>query len=231
MRSFWETSRKVWRALVPISLRESATVMSLKRTYLKPITLNLLYDLEYYRREVEAGAARSAPAIAGSIIEDLKPGSAIDVGCGTGALLAALQERGCRVFGLEYADSGLAYCRRRGLDVRKYDIERQAPPDHRTFDVAISMEVAEHLPESSADRFVGLLCGYSDRIVFTAAQPGQGGTDHINEQPRSYWVAKFHARGFEPDDEMAARWRRDWEATGQVETFYGQNLMIFRRRG
>ena len=91
----------------------------------------------------------------------------------TGALLEALRDQGCRVFGLEYADAGLELCRKRGLEVQKFHIGRSALPDNRTFDVAISMEVAEHLPESSADPFVAVLTELSNCIVFTAAHPGR----------------------------------------------------------
>lgn len=231
MPSLYRISQTVWRAIVPLSLRETRLARGVKRLYNRTVPHNVVYDSEYFEREVESGAALSAEAIAGSILSDLKPSTAVDVGCGTGALLAALKAHGCRVLGLEYSDSGLEYCRNRGLDVRKFDIERAALDDDPTFDVAITMEVAEHLPESCADRFVSLLTALSDQIVFTAATPGQGGTDHINEQPASYWLAKFLDRGFTPDYELAARWKRDWEATRQVSVYYFRNLMILRRTG
>lgn len=230
MPTLWETSRSIWRAVVPSSVRQTALVRMMTQRLLRAAPHDVIYDREYYERDVEDAAVRAAGTISGSIVADLKPGTAIDVGCGTGALLEALRDRGCGVFGLEYADSGLEFCRRRNLDVRKFDIERAPTPDDRTFDVAISMEVAEHLPEPSADRFVELLTGLADRIVFTAARPGQGGLDHVNEQPATYWIAKFRDRGFEPDLELADRWRKDWEASGRVAGFYSQNLMIFRRR-
>ena len=146
-----------------------------------------------------------------------------------GASFEALQTGDCSVFGLEYADSALEYCKKRNLNVQKFDIERQILTDQRTYDVAISMEVAEHLPESRANRFVALLTSLSDQIVFTAAQPGQGGTDHVNEQPPSYWISKFQERGFELDQTLSDGWRESWTAGG-VPIWYVRNLMIFRRR-
>jgi 2-polyprenyl-3-methyl-5-hydroxy-6-metoxy-1,4-benzoquinol methylase len=118
-----------------------------------------------------------------------------DVGCGTGALLASLSRRECRVEGLEYSAEALAYCRRRGLIVHKFDLERDAAealPTHNRWDTVISMEVAEHLPPWAADRFLDLLSHLGDTIVFTAAAVGQGGTDHVNERPRSYWIKGFN---------------------------------------
>jgi SAM-dependent methyltransferase len=224
-----ETARGIWRAVVPASLRDTRLVQNLKHFVLKRISHNIIYDAAYFETLVENEAVRSAGTIAGSIVTDLEPSTAVDVGCGTGALLAALQARGCRVFGLEYADSGLEFCRRRNLEVQKFDLERESLPEDRAFDVAISMEVAEHLAESRADHFVSLLTRLSNRIVFTAARPGQGGTDHVNEQPPSYWIAKFRDRGFTPDLDQADRWRKDWERSGQVAHCYFQNLLIFRR--
>lgn len=99
----------------------------------------------------------------------------------------------------------------------------------RTFDVAISMEVAEHLPKRYADRLVGLLAALAPTVVFSGATPGQGGMDHVNEQPHEYWITKFEARGFRYELELTDRWRRQWEVDG-VASFYHRNLMIFRRR-
>jgi hypothetical protein len=73
-----------------------------------------------------------------------------------------------------------------------------------------------------------LLSQLSNRIVFTAAPPGQGGTDHVNEQPPSYWIAKFSVRGFAYDVERSARWSAEWHEK-YVEEFYAKNLMLFRR--
>ena len=156
-------------------------------------------------------------------------GRALDVGCGTGALLEALKKRGCaQVFGLEYSDAALTYCRERGLEVRQFDLERDQFCDDRTFDVAISMEVAEHLPARMADTYIELINQLSDRIVFTAATPGQGGDDHVNEQPHSYWIAKFNARGFAYDAERSARWQAEWYERDIAEC-YAKNVMLFRR--
>jgi len=188
-----------------------------------------IYTSDYYKKEVEGPASRSAERIANSILNEFKATCVIDVGCGTGALLEALHNKGCDVFGLEYATAALRYCRARRLNVAKFDLERNVFNDNRTFDVAVSMEVAEHLPETVADRYVDLLARLSRVVVFTAAPPDQTGIDHVNEQPPSYWIAKFQRRGFEHAEELSQRWRESWRAAGDVENWYYNNLMIFRR--
>lgn len=218
------TLRNAYRAVVPEPVRAVVA-----RVRANVFGHNAIYSEDYYASEVEGPAVRSSGIVSDSIVTDYHPVSVIDVGCGTGALLAALRERGCKVFGLEYADAGLRYCRSRNLDVAKFDLENETFDPGRRFDVAISMEVAEHLPESVADPYLDLLTGAADVIVFTAAPPGQGGADHVNEQPPEYWIEKYRRRGFSLDEPRTLRWRQAWEASGDVESWYYRNLMLFRR--
>jgi len=67
---------------------------------------------------------------------------------------------------------------------------------NRKYDLAISLEVAEHLPEQFADLFVKTLILHSDIILFSAAIPGQGGQNHLNEQWPDYWIEKFSKHGY-----------------------------------
>jgi SAM-dependent methyltransferase len=219
--------KSIYRALVPASIRASHAVARLKSRLLAH---DAIYDTEFYQDSVERPALRSAARMAATIVSDLDVANVIDVGCGTGALLEALRDRGCRVSGLEYSEAALRCCRARDLDVAKFDLERDVYSHERSFDAAISMEVAEHLPISAADRYVDLLTRLSGIVIFTAAAPGQGGKDHVNEQPPSYWIRKFVERNFEHGHEQSQRWRESWKAAGDVESWYHENLMIFRRR-
>lgn len=218
----------LWRAL-PESFRRQMFIQRIKNI-IKPIVAghNDIYTDEYFLRDVDPDATYAAPIVAKSIIDELRPKRAIDVGCGTGALLRALQDSGCSCLGLEYADAALDICRSRGLDVMKFDIEHDKLAQYLgPFDVTISMEVAEHLPEKCADSYVGLLSTLSPILVLTAATPGQGGTDHVNEQPHEYWIRRFADRGFVLDRILSDKWRSQWDAEGIVG-FYHKNIMVFR---
>jgi SAM-dependent methyltransferase len=178
---------------------------------------------------VDREAARSVPAIARSIMRDLAPRTALDIGCGTGALLNELRRAGVTCSGYEYSEAGLALCRERGLDVHQFDLESDAPdPTSTPVDVVVSTEVAEHLPERLAERYVDRLCRRGRVIVFTAATPGQGGRDHVNEQPHAYWQEKIAARGWSFDVRLSVGWRAEWERA-DTAPWYASNLMIFRR--
>lgn len=101
------------------------------------------------------------------------------------------------------------------------------PIEHsRAYDLAVSLEVGEHLPDSAADTFVHTLTSAAPVVLFSAAIPLQGGTHHVNEQWPDYWAKKFSARGFVPVDAIR---RHIWEDK-KVSFFYAQNMFLFVKK-
>ncbi|MGA3205919.1 MAG: hypothetical protein ABSF12_25780 [Bryobacteraceae bacterium] len=96
------------------------------------------------------------------------------------------------------------------------------------YDLATSFEVAEHLVPWIANSFVDLLCKLSPIIVMSAATPGQTGTDHVNEQPHSYWIDKFEHRHYSFDETSSKQLSRHWQLSN-VAGFYYENVLDFRR--
>jgi len=111
----------MYRTFLPASVRSSPIVAKLKAHLLGH---DFIYNSDYYERTVEGPAVRSAGTIANSILNDFKATCIIDVGCGKGALLERLRDKGCEVFGLEYSEAARKYCRSRRLSVAKFDLER-----------------------------------------------------------------------------------------------------------
>jgi hypothetical protein len=97
----------------------------------------------------------------------------------------------------------------------------------RRYDLALSLEVAEHLPASQAQAFVQTLCEAADRVVFSAAIPGQGGRHHVNERWPFYWSELFDGFGYECYDLLRPK---IWNNPG-VLWYYAQNCLIFARAG
>jgi hypothetical protein len=52
----------------------------------------------------------------------------------------------------------------------------------KKYEFCLSLEVAEHLKQSSSSVFIDTLISLEDNIIFSAAFPGQTGQGHINEQ-------------------------------------------------
>jgi hypothetical protein len=155
--------------------------------------------------------------------------SAIDLGCGTGHLVAALRAEGTAAEGYEYAKQPRDIARRElGLTTHPFDLTQ--PPPLPQVDLAISIEVAEHVPPALGDVLVHLLAQHAPLIVFTAATPGQGGIGHINEQPHEYWIERFKAAGCEYLDDTTAQLAEEARPQVKVSPWIAQNLMIFRRQ-
>lgn len=192
-----------------------------------------IYDREYYETLVEPTMRISARVMAESICEHFQPETAVDVGCGTGALMEQMQQCGVQMTGFEYALAAVKIARGRALNVVPFDIERDDTPPHH-FDLALSTEVAEHLPPACADRFVDLMSSLSGQVVLTAAMPsevpGAHGTDHVNEQPNEYWISKFQGRGYSFNRDISSEWRREWQRLGVAHCFYS-SVMVFSKRG
>ena len=229
--------RSAYRRAVPLRLRERVAESSKLGQARRVVVRSLLehddmYDAAYYAGVVDGPAVASAGLMASTIVDQLNPGSVLDVGCGTGALLAELAGQGVSLTrGLEHSEAGIELCRQRGVSVTPFDLEARETADvDETYDVVASMEVGEHLPAKVADRYVDLLVGrvrLGGWLVFTAATPGQGGLDHVNEQPHEYWIQKLTNSGLYYDEARSMAWRSDW--LGRVAPWYSANLMLFQR--
>jgi hypothetical protein len=148
----------------------------------------------------------------------------VDFGCGIGAWLLAAQGLGAtEILGLEgpwILDAETVISK--GL-IRIVDLATESVNLEKRYDLALTIEVAEHLPEQAADRFCASLVAASDRILFSAAIPKQGGIGHVNEQPLMYWVEKFWRLGYVPLEAM-----RPYLASDRaIYPWLRQNLIMF----
>lgn len=150
------------------------------------------------------------------------PKSVVDVGCGTGAWLKTCKELGIVDLRGYDGDWAGALNANSGFEFLPADLSRSIHVDRR-FDVAISIEVGEHLPEASAATFVQSLVSLSDLIVFSAAIPRQGGTNHLNEQWPMFWMELFRGHGFVHYDCFRAEFWEDLE----VDACVAQNTFLY----
>lgn len=173
------------------------------------------YTEEFYAAEAvtaRAGAGWILPLVFGKH----SPQTIVDVGCGSGEWVKAGEALGCRVVGIDGQ-----WCP--GATV-KHDLD--FPLTLATmFDLAICLEVAEHLAPTHGPGLVVDLCRLAPVILWSAAVPGQGGEGHRNEQPERYWERLFNAQGYSAD-----RWIRECIAgNAQVPIWYRNNVMIYER--
>lgn len=182
------------------------------------------YSEGFFEAHDEGGRA-SAEAVLPWLLERLAPKSVVDVGCGTGTWLRVARENGIDdVLGLDgpwVPPDALEIPAERFVATDLND----GPDLDRTFDLVLSLEVAEHLPPAAAEEFIDRLTALGPVIAFSAAIPGQTGTGHTNERWPAYWAGLFASRGYEAVDCL----REVFWDDGAVEWWYAQNLILYAR--
>lgn len=159
----------------------------------------------------------------------LKPKSVVDFGCGVGTFLKAFKDKGVvDVLGMDgsWVNREMLQDFLTKKEFKEENLE-QSIVLNKKYDLAISLEVAEHLHEESADVFIQNLTNSSDVILFSAAIPNQGGQNHVNEQWFDYWLLKFQKQGYEVLDIFREKL---WNAT-DVNWWYKQNMFLLVKAG
>jgi len=179
------------------------------------------YSADFYSY-LASFAARSAQVVVPRLTAVLPVRSVVDFGCGQGAWLSVWRSSGATVVGVDgpYVDPD-----RLLVDPALFHAADLAKPIDlgRRFDLVQSLEVAEHLPATKAEQFIATLTAHGPCVLFSAAVPGQGGENHINEQPLDYWRAMFRRRGY-----VAIDWLRPQLVDDQtVEPSYRYNVMLY----
>jgi SAM-dependent methyltransferase len=180
------------------------------------------YDTAFYETQ-QAGSLKSAREMLPLLAVVYPFRSVVDIGSGVGTWLRAAAEHGAtELVGVEgewvkdnrnrFSDASYVYA----------DLNTPLSMDRR-FDLAISLEVAEHLNPDRSQRFVEDICRSSDVVMFGAAMPRQNGNAHINGRPHSFWIDLFEKRGFVCLDLFRPKvWYNS-----SVEPWYAQNTFLF----
>jgi hypothetical protein len=184
------------------------------------------YYTQQFYGSIGKGSLMSARKIVPILLENINPiRSVIDLGCGMGLWLSVFKEMGVETIrGVDgdYVDTTQLSINASDFITHDFNMPF-ADPEGKRYDLAVSIEVAEHLPESCARRFVDSLCGLSDFVLLSAAIKGQGGINHINEQPVSYWADMFKQNGYIALDCIRPRVLGDGEAARYCKT----NMMLY----
>ena len=188
------------------------------------LVYNPLLFVHYHRT-----AERDADEVAGAMTSAFPDAhSFLDVGAGSGAHAAALRRRGKEVFGVEKSAVGRAFARLQGVRTEKLDLASDRRPELPIRPaVAYSFEVAEHLDLELGLQLVRYLAQAAAWVVFSAAQPGQGGEGHRNEQPLEYWSDQFLAAGMTRDEARTNALRRELLDRDVQAWWLARNCMVF----
>ena len=184
------------------------------------------YDEDFYKGQMD-GSYRSGRRYASELLSIYRPDSVVDIGCGRGTWLKAFGELGSTLLvGVDGEWNSQANMTDQAIRFFAKDLNLPIKlSEFDRFDLAMSLEVAEHLAPESADQFVESLTNLSDAILFGAAYTQQGGTNHINEQPHSYWAEKFCQKRYFPFD----LFRECFWGDSEIPYWYQQNTFLYAK--
>jgi SAM-dependent methyltransferase len=181
-----------------------------------------MYDSAYYDG-FRRGSLQSARVIVRLLREWVAPKSVIDLGCGTGDWLSVFKEAGVEdVLGVDGAHVERGQLAIPEHDFCPYDLTTPYSGGRR-YDLAMSVEVAEHLPDESGRTLIRSLIDLAPIVLFSAAIPLQRGEGHVNCQWPAYWAVLFAERGYVAID--AIRFRLWGDA--RVDWWYRQNIVLY----
>ncbi|TAD82752.1 MAG: methyltransferase domain-containing protein [Bacteroidetes bacterium] len=179
----------------------------------------------YIHNEIEHNTV-AAEVIVPHLVQLLNPKSVLDVGCGIGTWMSVFHQHNVLINGIDgdFVDRTLL---KKFTDLSHFQAIDLAKPFNlnQRYDLAISLEVAEHLPPESAEGFVASIVKHADTVVFSAANKWQGGQNHLNEQYASYWANLFAKHGYQCYDLIRPLvWNQP-----QVDKWYKQNILVYSK--
>jgi len=185
----------------------------------------------FYARMLRADRQKSYKMLAKMIFKEFGPRSIMDYGAGAGFLLHF-----CRDLYKIYDVNGVEPCLEDAQKVMPKEIRRKIAKMgldleldfNREFDLAVCLEVAEHIDARHSDLIVENVTRNTNTVLWSAAVPGQGGVGHVNEQQFDYWLARFERTGFHLDD-FLSRNISAWLKKKSVNKWYYKNIRVFRR--
>jgi SAM-dependent methyltransferase len=184
-----------------------------------------VYD-SAFQNMAATGSAYAARRIISAVRAILPVRSVVDVGCARGTWLREWREQD--VDDIVGVDGDYVDRSKLEIDPHRFVVADLAAPFNlgRQFDLAQSLEVAEHLPPTRAASFVADLVALAPVVLYSAATPGQGGEHHLNEQPGEYWQRLFLNHDYAAIDCLRPLLARE----ENVPAWYRYNLVLYVQR-
>lgn len=186
---------------------------------------------KFYEKTLRSDRQHSYKVIVDYIIKNIKPNlsSVIDYGCGAGWFLYYFKKAGINDFmGIEPNKEIISVLDPSIKDNIKFlDLTKNINLD-RKFDLAMNIEVVEHIDEKYADLIVDNITRHINLLIFSAATPGQGGYGHVNERPFEYWERKLNFVDFFCNKNQTKEFR-NYLNIEKANSWYRKNISIFER--
>lgn len=157
------------------------------------------------------------------------PATVMDFGCGRGTWPKCFHDLGATTGGVELFEIAIDYIPEQ---VYRVITDLRDPLDcGRGYDLTICLEVAEHMTEKHADTLCHTLAVHTaQNLLFSAAQPGQEGTGHINLKPLTYWQSRLARFGLEFSPLKTGQTQQAFaKIVNELYEYLPKNVLVFSR--
>lgn len=152
-----------------------------------------------FHTSIENDETPQAQRLVQYIKTHLAPDSVVDFGCSTGIYIHEMQKQSpiTKTVGFEFSREAVdnAVC----PNVVCYDLTVPLNMARLPNTLGICLEVLEHIDDKDWRPVLENIIKNCDRVIFSAAVPGQGGIGHINCRPKIDWIKRFHELGWVVD--------------------------------
>jgi len=183
-----------------------------------------MYDREFHK-SIENEETPQAMRLAQYIQTYINPSCFLDFGCSTGIYLDQVKKHLPNItsMGFEFSKEAVnhAICD----DVIGYDLTVPLRVNRIPNTLGLCLEVLEHIEDSSWKQVLENMTRYCDKLIFSAAVPGQGGIGHINCRPKIDWIKRFHELGWVVDLD-ATNHLLNYIKQGYHMGWFTQNAMV-----
>lgn len=173
-----------------------------------------LYDKEYYQSGCGIPYERSEHwlsffgHVADNIVQNIGPTSVLDAGCAWGFLVENLRNRGVEAYGVDISDYAISQV---AEPIKPYCwVGSLVEPLPRRYDLIVSIEVLEHIPQADLPAAIKTLCDASDDILFSSTPDDFNEATHFSVQPPEKWASMFAVHDFWHDVDFDATFITPW---------------------
>jgi len=184
------------------------------------------YSNEFYTY-VSNGAVSTAKHVFDIYHNIFNCQSVKDVGCGDGTWLTELNNffPESNKIGYDLPNAIKIAKKENNINFKSVDFENPTIELENT-ELTICLEVAEHISKINAEKLINKICETSKFIIFSAAIPGQGGFNHINENPLKYWIKLFEKNNFYCFDIFRFELSKD----KNIPFYYRNNIFLYTKK-
>lgn len=183
-----------------------------------------MYNRDFHK-SIENDEYPQAVRVGEYISTFLKPSSFLDFGCSTGLYLREVQIKmpDIHAVGFEFSKEAVdsALCNY----VLQADLTNPVEIERIPNTLGLCLEVLEHIEDKYWRQVLENMTRSCDKIIFSAAVPGQGGTGHINCRPKIDWIKRFHELGWVVDLD-ASRHLINYMQQGYHMGWFSNNAMV-----